>query len=95
MAARNLEELQKHGHTKFELEYIVMNPGYNEENANLIKHNAELMNIPITIFESNIFLFLPFLLACRNHFQSFIYLGNFLHAYIYIVFTNHTKISRR
>lgn len=53
--AKLLEELQKHGHTKFELEYIVMNPGYNEENARLIEENAKKLNIPIKVFNSDIF----------------------------------------
>ena len=53
--AKLLEELQKHGHTKFELEYIVMNPGYNQENAALIDENAKKLNIPIKVFHSDIF----------------------------------------
>ena len=53
--AKLMQELQKHTDQPFELTFLVMNPGYNEENAELIKHNAELMNIPITFFESNIF----------------------------------------
>ena len=31
LLAKCLEELQRHGKIKFELEYIIMNPGYTEE----------------------------------------------------------------
>lgn len=55
LMAKCLQELHRHSDYPFELVFLVMNPGYNEENANLIKYNAELMNIPITTFESNIF----------------------------------------
>lgn len=55
LMAKLLEELQKHGHTEFSLEYIVMNPGYNHENALKIEENAKLLNLPIKIFNSEIF----------------------------------------
>ena len=32
-----------------------MNPGYSEANLNKIKHNAELLELELNIFESNIF----------------------------------------
>lgn len=32
-----------------------MDPGYNEANRKQIEHNAQLLNIPVTIFESDIF----------------------------------------
>lgn len=53
--AKCMQELQKHGKHNFDLEFIVMNPGYKEENLNRIKENASLMGIPIKIFESEIF----------------------------------------
>ena len=53
--AKCFQELQKHGKKKIDLEFIVMNPGYNEKNLKKIKENAEILNIPITIFDSNIF----------------------------------------
>jgi len=53
--AKLFQELRRHGRIDFELEFIVMNPGYNKENLDLIKHNLELLNIPAHIFESNIF----------------------------------------
>jgi tRNA(Ile)-lysidine synthase TilS/MesJ len=39
----------------FEARYVVMNPGYKEENINQIISNAKEMNIPIEIFETDIF----------------------------------------
>ena len=40
---------------RYELEFLVMDPGYNEVNRQKIESNAALMNIPITVFETNIF----------------------------------------
>ena len=53
--AKCFQELKAHGKVNFELEFIVMNPGYNEKNLNKIKENAEILNIPIKIFDSDIF----------------------------------------
>lgn len=53
--AKCFQELKKHGKINFDLEFVVMNPGYNEENKNLIIENAEKLQIPIQIFDSNIF----------------------------------------
>lgn len=53
--AKCMQEIQKHGKVSFELEFIVMNPGYTEINRKKIEENAKLMNIPITMFESDIF----------------------------------------
>lgn len=55
LLAKCMQELKKHGKIKFELEFIVMDPGYNKKNRELILKNANLMNIPITMFHSNIF----------------------------------------
>ena len=55
LLAKCLEELQKHGEIKFNLEYIIMNPGYTEEVLDKIKNNLELLNINAHIFESPIF----------------------------------------
>lgn len=53
--AKCFQELKRHRKMNFDLEYIVMNPGYNEENKNKIIENAKLLNIPIQIFETPIF----------------------------------------
>lgn len=53
--AKLLQELKKHSKYNFELTFLVMNPGYNEENLEKIKENANFLNIPIIIKDSNIF----------------------------------------
>lgn len=55
LLAKLMQEIQRHGIIKFELIFLVMDPGYNEINRQRIINNAELLNIPITIFESDIF----------------------------------------
>ncbi len=55
LLAKCIQELERHGKFPFKAEYVVMNPGYNEKNLDLIKSNAKEMNIPIEIFESDIF----------------------------------------
>lgn len=55
LLAKLFQELKRHNKFEFELVYLVMNPGYNKENAELIKENSELMGVPITVFESDIF----------------------------------------
>ena len=55
LLAKCLEELQKHGKVNFQLHYIVMNPGYNEENRTKIINNAKKLGININIFNSDIF----------------------------------------
>ena len=39
----------------FDVKFIVMNPGYNELNKQKIISNSKLLNIPITMFEADIF----------------------------------------
>ena len=55
LLAKCIEELEKHGKYKFEARYVVMDPGYNKINREMIINNAKLLNIPIEIFESDIF----------------------------------------
>ena len=55
LLAKCFQELKKHGKMDFELVFLVMNPGYNEINKQKIISNAKLLNIPITMFETNIF----------------------------------------
>lgn len=55
LLAKLMQELHKYSEVNFSLEYIVMDPGYNEENRRKIESNAKLLNIPITVFETNIF----------------------------------------
>ena len=55
LLAKCFQELHRHSDVNFEVEFLVMNPGYNEKNKNKIIENAKLLNIPITMFETNIF----------------------------------------
>lgn len=55
LLAKCIQELIRHGQFVFEAEYIVMDPGYQQKNRELIEENAKKLNIPIHIFESNIF----------------------------------------
>ena len=55
LMAKLFQELLKHGKANFELVFLVMNPGYNEINYQTIKDNAQILNVPITVFESDIF----------------------------------------
>ena len=55
LLAKCMQELKRHGKIDFEVVFICMNPGYNEKNLELIKSNAEKMNIDLHIFNSNIF----------------------------------------
>ena len=55
LMAKLFQELLKHNKYYFELVFLVMDPGYSTENRKIIEHNAKILNIPITIFETNIF----------------------------------------
>ncbi len=55
LLAKCMQEIIKHGKMNFELEYIVMDPGYKKEHMNNIISNSKLLNIPIRIFKTNIF----------------------------------------
>jgi tRNA 2-thiocytidine biosynthesis protein TtcA len=55
LMAKCMQELKRHGKYNFELVFLVMNPGYNEINKQTIINNAKLLNIPIEMFETDIF----------------------------------------
>ena len=55
LLAKCMQEILKHGKMHFELKFIVMDPGYNPKNRELIIENAKKLNIPIDLFESEIF----------------------------------------
>lgn len=55
LMAKLFQEIQRHRQMNFELTFLVMDPGYNEENRALIESNAQALGIPVTIFESTIF----------------------------------------
>lgn len=55
LLAKCMQLLSRHTTIPFELVYLVMNPGYQEKNVQKIKENAKLLQLPITMFETDIF----------------------------------------
>ena len=55
MLAKCMQHLQKYSDFPFEVEYLVMDPGYSPPNRELIERNARTLELPIRIFESPIF----------------------------------------
>ena len=55
LMAKLFQELERHGKKNFEVVFLVMNPGYNEINYETIVNNAKILNVPITVFTSEIF----------------------------------------
>lgn len=55
LLAKLLQQLQRHSETPFELVFLAMDPGYNEANRKKIEENAALLELPLTVFESDIF----------------------------------------
>lgn len=55
LMAKLFQELLRHTDIPFEVVYLVMDPGYKEENRALLLENAQLLNVPVQVFETNIF----------------------------------------
>ena len=55
LMAKCFQELKLHNKFEFEVKFLVMDPGYSPENRKVIEENARKLNVPITIFESDIF----------------------------------------
>lgn len=55
LLAKCMQILQRHSDFPFDVEFLVMDPGYNAENRKKIEENAALLGIPVHIFEANIF----------------------------------------
>ncbi len=55
LMAKLFQELKRHNKFPFELTFLVMDPGYKEENRRMIEHNARMLKVPITVFETDIF----------------------------------------
>ena len=53
--AKLFQQLKKHNKFPFELEFLVMDPGYSEAHRKTIEDNARVLGIPITIFQTEIF----------------------------------------
>lgn len=55
LMAKVFQELKRHGKVNFDVVFLVMNPGYNEDNWKIIQDNAKVLGIPLTVFETQIF----------------------------------------
>ncbi len=55
LLAMCMKHLQKISDVSFDLKFICMDPGYNDVNRKQIEHNCKALEIPVDIFESNIF----------------------------------------
>lgn len=55
LMAKCMQELKKHGKINFQLVFLVMDPGYNQINREVISNNSNLLNVPINIFQSQIY----------------------------------------
>ena len=55
LLAKLMQELSKHGEYPFDMEFIVMNPGYAPQNLQKIIDNSQILGIPVKIFETDIF----------------------------------------
>ena len=55
LLAKCMQHLQKYSDFHFDVEYIVMDPGYVGNNRAKIIENAEIIDIPIRIYDSPIF----------------------------------------
>lgn len=50
-----MQQLKMVTEIPFDLEFLAMDPGYNKENRQKIEDNARLLDIPIKIFETDVF----------------------------------------
>lgn len=55
LLAKCVQELERHGKVPFHAHYVVMDPGYNDYNRDFILDNAKILNVPIEMFQSDIF----------------------------------------
>ncbi len=55
LMAKLFQELHRHGRQNFDLVFLVMDPGYSKENYQRIMDNAALLELPVTVFRSEIF----------------------------------------
>lgn len=55
LCAKLFQELKRHNKFPFEVKFLVMDPGYSPANRKIIEENARKLNIPIEIYESDIF----------------------------------------
>ena len=55
LMAKLFQTLKRFSRVNFDIEFIIMDPGYSELNRLLIEENARNLNVPVKIFETSIF----------------------------------------
>ena len=55
LLAKCMQQLCRHSDVPFTVKFVVMDPGYADENRKLLTENAKTLGIDIDIFENNIF----------------------------------------
>ena len=55
LMAKCFQELHRYSDIHFDVKFVVMDPGYSPENRQIIEDNARKLNIPIEVFETDIF----------------------------------------
>ncbi len=55
LLAKCIQHLQRHSDFPFEAKYMVLDPGYSPKNRQRIIDNAKALDVPIEIFDANIF----------------------------------------
>ena len=55
LMAKMLEMLRRHSEIPFDVTFLIMDPGYSPENRRQVEENAKRLEIPYTLFESDIF----------------------------------------
>lgn len=55
LLAKLFQELHRHSKFTFDVIFLVMNPGYNDKNLQVIVKNLQVLNIPAKIVETDIF----------------------------------------
>ena len=55
LLAKCIQELERHGRVPFQAYYVVMDPGYSDYHRDYILDNAKILNVPIQMFQSDIF----------------------------------------
>lgn len=55
LMAKCFQELHRYSSIHFDVKFVVMDPGYSPENRQIIEDNARKLNIPIEVFETDIF----------------------------------------
>ena len=54
LLAKLMQELSKHGEYPFDMEFIVMNPGYAPQNLQKIIDNSQILGIPVKIYAQSL-----------------------------------------